>query len=217
MIAYLNSAQSNPDVLSQRITVTNRTDYNSDQEIKPGDPVKMGSTYTVEDLIERMIRYSDNNADHALIDNIEAQKLNIVSQDLRVPIPSTENVGSDYMTAGEFTLFLRILYNSTYLNETLSEHALQVLSESDFKSGLVAGVPTNITVSHKYGLVGYIFGQTEQAPKSRELHDCGIIYNPRASYILCVMTKSSASLANIETAIKDISSLVYQQVSNNYH
>ena len=108
-----------------------------------------------------------------------------------------------------YARFLRILYNSTYLSRDLSEKALELLSSTDFRSGLVGGIPSDINVAHKFGQ--YSDG-TSTDPI--ELHDCGIIYFPKNPYLLCIMTRGTTDLSVLETVIKKISSSVYGLVSN---
>ena len=168
-----------------------------------------------------MIKDSDNNALSILSSNllIDVDALKAVYQDLEVPFladPANQQNPEkfDFMTTNNFSYFFRALYNGTYLDREYSEKALQILSDVDFKDGLVAGIPNGISISHKFGLEsvapnGFVI-------TSRELHDCGIIYYPQTPYLLCVMTKSDSSIPSMETAIKNISSFVYKKVDNQY-
>jgi len=216
MIAALKTAEANPAIL-QKVSITIKgDDQNASQEIKPTDYAKVGQTYVLGDLLEKMIRFSDNNAAYVLTSLLGIENVKAVYDNLGVPfvVPDEkvlDNNDTDYMTSDKFSLFFQVLYNATYLNKEMSEKALQVLSETDFNDGLVAGVPADTTVSHKYGL-STIQDQTGK-PIRRELHDCGIIYYPQKPYILCVMTKNNSSLLDAERTISEISALVYQEVN----
>lgn len=83
-----------------------------------------------------------------------------------------------------------------------------MLSKTSFKKGLVAGVPKNIMVSHKYGERLYVDSNEAQ------LHDCGIIYFPQTPYLLCIMTRGE-NFAELENTIKEISKNVYETFSHN--
>jgi beta-lactamase class A len=213
MIAYFKIAESNPKIFSQKIKYTAGEDQNLDQEIKPKDFAKVGQEYAVDDLIGKMIKYSDNNALSLLNGFIPYSTLEMLYEDLKVPPPldkiTPENF--DYVTTKDISYFFRVLYNSTYLSRDLSEKALKLLGETDYANGLVAGAPPGVEVTHKFGLKGFQY-KTKGVIDARELHDCGIIYHLKNPFLLCVMTKSSASLPNIEQTIKNISSLVYQEV-----
>jgi beta-lactamase class A len=221
LIAYLKYAETNPDILSQKITITAGTDENSQQEIAPQDYAKANETYSIEELLEKMIKFSDNNSFYTLLNNFDVNTLQSVYQDLQVPFYAdpTNNTNDpqskDYMTTEKFSYFFRILYNGTYLHKDSSEKALELLAQTDFSKGLAAGIPqNNIPIAHKFGLV------TQKIDNAlivaRELHDCGIIYHPQNPYLLCVMTKSQSEIPDIEDIIKNISSIAYQEVNNNY-
>jgi len=212
MISYFRIAESNPNILSRTVKYIEEPDFNAGQEIPPKEFAKIGETYTVEELIEKMIKYSDNNSLYSLIKLINTSILISLYQDLQVPFPvnSVHPENLDFITTKDVSYFFRVLYNSTYLISNLSEKALQLLSETDYDNGLVAGVPEGTKVSHKYGLDSLEYMGTI---KERELHDCGIIYHPKDHYFLCVMTKSSSGISDIENTIKNISALVYQEVS----
>lgn len=217
MIAFYKMAESNPGFLSQGIKYVSGIDANAGQEIKPEDYAKIGNIYTVEELIEKMIKYSDNNSTLLLLslinpkqpDDTKIPAIRSIYDNLQIPFPTEfkEPENFDFLTAEDLSYFFRILYNATYLGDDFSEKALQLLSETDYKNGLVAGVPEGTVISHKFGIENVV---KEGAVTGRELHDCGIVYHPKNPYLLCVMTKSSANLPDIESAIKGISAATYQ-------
>jgi len=172
------------------------------QNIKPSQTLEFGKEYTVEELIRRMIVYSDNGAATLLYAQLNADYLSSIYSDMGVEQP---NIGrtENYMSVSEYAAFFRILYNASYLNRDMSEKALNLLSKSEYKNGLLAGVPADIVVSHKFGerIYDNIF----------QLHDCGVIYHPKSPYILCLMTRGE-NFANLEGAIKDISKGVYDEI-----
>ena len=77
---------------------------------------------------------------------------------------------------------------------------------TSFKDGLLAGVPRDVTVAHKFG--SRRIGESEKV----QLHDCGIVYAPERPYILCVMTQGS-DFTKLAGVIKSISANVYQSVA----
>lgn len=212
MIAYYKEAETNPAILTTKVSVKGGTDYNVGQEIMPRQTAEPGKDYTIAELIDMMIKYSDNNAYAILSTHIGQDPLKQTYADLKVPFPSDQTDYPDFITTNEFSYFLRVLFNATYLNRDYSEKALEILSDVDFKDGLVAGIPSGTTVAHKYGLL------TKTGPNdvNRELHDCGIVYHPKNPYLACVMTKSSGTIEKATTAIKEISELSYQEADSNY-
>ena len=155
-----------------------------------------------------MIVDSDNDALTALYDN-DRQVFIDVLQRLRITPPPTIET-EDFMSPKTYAQILRTLFSSTYLSRSASEQALQMLSYTSFKQGLVAGVPAGTIVAHK-------FGEHTQAindqPLSHQLHDCGIIYYPGRPYLLCVMTRGQ-NFSQLENVISGISRVVYQQISS---
>ncbi len=61
---------------------------------------------------------------------------------------------------------------------------LETMSHSSFTKGIVAGVPEDVLVSHKFGEAPLKTGEVQ-------LHDCGIVYAQQSPYLLCVMSQGS--------------------------
>jgi len=85
---------------------------------------------------------------------------------------------------------------------------LEFLSQVEFKEGIVAGVPRDVVVSHKFGERGTADSNTLQ------LHDCGIVYYPSNPYLLCVMTRGS-DFEKLKEVIKTISATIYREIKKN--
>jgi beta-lactamase class A len=214
MMAYYATAENSSNILSEENAYPAAApDLNTQQEIPPSEAITPGQEYTNEQLIEYMIKYSDNDAADvlsALSTPDEVQGVQDVYSDLRVPVDSDVTASSsDIMTPRQYAILFKTLYNATYLSRDYSEQALALLTQTTFTQGIVAGVPSSTIVAHKYGLASYLSGGV---PYQWELHDCGIVYAPGHPYLLCVMTKGTTSIAAQEKTIADISSAVYDQV-----
>jgi beta-lactamase class A len=215
MMAYYKEAETHPGLLDEQVTITDPNDYNNGTTIKPKEFPVYGKTHTNMELLTFMIEYSDNTSFQVLLKNLGTEKFNQVYNDLQLHF--TDNVASisDYMTPYQFASFFRTLFNATYLDRDSSEAALSLLSNSDYKNGLEAGIPDeNIQVAHKFG-IGVV--TKPDGSQQGELHDCGIIYNQDHPYLLCVMTKStSLDVTHVEKTIAAISSTVYDSAKNNF-
>lgn len=213
MMAYYALAESTSSILDAPITYpVGSTDLNNTQETKPAIALVPGQTYTVNELIEHMIKYSDNNAAALLFNALDPGTVLNIYNELQIPInnnPTVDNL--DFVSAQQLTLLFRVLYNSTYLSRDDSENALRLLSETSFTDGIVAGVPSSTTVSHKFGIVGIT---QNGIPAERELHDCGIVYAPNHPYVVCIMTRGSSNLQTMENTIADVSRTIYRDVEN---
>jgi beta-lactamase class A len=204
LISYLELANKNPNILSQELYYpgydAKGQHYPPSQSLSPGN-------YSVEKLLEVMITGSDNVAMAALVDN-NLEGFKEVYKNFRLPAPPVKDVSSDYMSARSYSAIFRTLYNATYLSRDNSEKALELLTKTSFKEGIVAGVPEGITVAHKFG---EHTSEENGAVVDTELHDCGIIYYPAKPYLLCVMTRGKNFEAQ-QKVIADISKIAYQFV-----
>lgn len=207
MIALFKEAEANLDILSKELAYDGKTNLSFEAQYPPTVELKSGSIYTMEELMARSIMYSDNNAQWLVMGALtDPDSLEIFS-DLGIQPPTEDKLGIDFMSVKDFAYFFRILYNASYLNVDYSEKALRLLTKSDFKNGLRAGVPDNIPVAAKFGEINIV----KENSSGKELHDCGIIYYPRRNYLLCVMTKGG-EYEQMANSIKDISRLTYDYI-----
>ncbi len=208
LIAYLKQAETNPDILKKEIVPIIATDSGDNiQNIKPSISLAPDKKYSIEELLEKMIVYSDNDAYNTLSESLGANDFSKIFQDLDIDISKAfTNPNGDIITVKDYASFYRILFNASYLNQDMSEKALSLLSQSQYKDGLVAGVPQNISVAHKFG--ERKFSDTGET----QLHDCGIIYLPQKPYLLCIMTRGNDITKSSQT-IKKISQEVFQYLN----
>jgi len=205
MISVLKKAETYPQLLTQKVAYNN-PDLKSYQNTDVADKLLFGRSYTVEDLLKRTIDYSDNVSSILLEGAISNKDLRKTYDDLGIPDPYYLNDQSGYMlSVGLYSSFFRILYNASYLSREMSEKALEYLVKTDYKKGLVAGVPPNITVAHKFGL--------RKINEIKQLHDCGIVYFPDHPYLLCVMTSGTVP-EYLDNTIAEISHFIYQEIGS---
>jgi beta-lactamase class A len=215
MMAIYEMAENTSTFLDQQTSYPlGLPDLNTQQEIPPTNSITPGSLYSVNQLVDYMIKYSDNDAAAVLTTLADQSDLTGIYSDLNIPLSSNVTAStSDIMTPEQYSILFRTLYNATYLSRDFSEEALELMTQTTFTQGIVAGVPSSTVVSHKYGLVSYVSGDT---PEEWELHDCGIVYIPSNPYLVCVMTDGTASIAAQEKTIADISKTVYTEVENGF-
>ena len=199
MLAYLNGSTENPSILDKKLYYSqtpNQETYHTQKAIPSG-------YYSVRTLIGWMIQNSDNDAVTAL-EADDGDRTARVFSELQLSLPNATS--TDFMSARNYSRLFRVLYDSTYLPPLLSEQALSLLSQTTFTQGLVAGVPEDTVVSHKFGERTSV--NNAGTVTGRELHDCGIIYKGEHPYFLCVMTKGS-DFSKLQNIISDISKLTY--------
>jgi beta-lactamase class A len=202
LISYLKLANKDPAILEKKHYYNLKEE--GDQYYKPA-PLKPGY-YNNLKLLQQMIVYSDNTAMMLLEEN-NIDEILKVYKELSMPNP----VGSskDFMSPLYYSRLFRLLYNSTYLPRTYSDQALELLTYTQFNEGITKYLPKNIEVAHKFGEQTF----TEDGKvKSRELHDCGIVYYPGNTYLICIMTEGD-DFAKLEKVIANISKIAFEYQS----
>lgn len=207
MIAYYQKAESDPSLLNKMVKNDLTSDGNRMENIKPSTSIEPGKSYTIDELINRMIVFSDNNAKDLLLANRDERDLGKVEADLGLSI--MEN-GENFMPLKAYSGLFRVLYNASYLNEEMSQKALELLTKTEFKQGLLAGVPPDVMVAHKFGERRIIHPDNSE---EQQLHDCGIVYFPSRPYLLCMMTRG-ADLNVLAGVIRNVSQAVFAEVSS---
>jgi beta-lactamase class A len=207
LMAYLKQSESDKSILKKTYPYTDSQDRNVSEHVKPKQPMVRGQVYTVEDLLHRLIVFSDNNALFILVDNLPLSVQDKVYTDLGITIPGVRG-SDDFMSVKDYASFFRILYNASYLSKDSSQKALSLLSEVDFTDGLRGGVPKDVPVANKFG--------ERQAGTTQQLHDCGIVYLQDHPYLLCIMSRGS-DFDELASSIKTVSRLVYTEVSKQEH
>jgi len=183
MLAALKRAEDDPSFLKKKFLFDRHLDDVVPNILDTG-LVQMGKSYTVEDLLFKMIAYSDNDAKNLILINLPPNSIEKTLVDVGLVVPDMSNQ-VDIMSVRDYSSFFRILFNATYLSRTMSEKALQILASADFKKGIVAGVPDGTVVAHKFGERAFADNNVKQ------LHDCGIVYSPSGPYLVCVMTRGT--------------------------
>lgn len=206
-IAFLKQATSNPEILKRNILNKKSPELELSPQYIPAKTLEDGKNYTVEQLLDYMIIFSDNQAKDLLLGNIDQAVINKVYKELSILTPP-DTFADDFMTVKEYASLFRVLFNASYLSREMSEKALQVLSQTDFKAGLVQGLPPNIIVAHK-------FGERQLANGVSQLHDCGIVYFPNHPYLICIMTRGN-NYQKLPGIISGISRLTYEEMKEKY-
>ena len=206
MIAVLRAAEEIPELLNYQVEMSgayagliNVEDVS--QTIEPG------KLYTVNELLEKMIAYSDNAAADLLMKVLKevdgtGDSVTKMYRDMGMLAARDQY----RLSVKSYSSLFRIVYNARFLGPEMSQKALELLTHSVEKRGIVAGLPSDAVVAHKFGI------RDVPGEKIKQYHDCGIVYlatGPR--YLLCVMTQSS-SVENGIKFISEVSKLVYEEV-----
>ncbi len=210
VISLFRYAQDNKDIFNKKIFLTKDYVDNSYPQNSGSALVQMkeGEEYSLLEVAERTLVYSDNLGVNLILDNVPPNYL----EELYLTLGG-DGISSN-VRVKDYASFFRLLYNSSYLDRNLSEKLLSILSKTEYKDGIVAGIPKDIIVAHKFGeyTVDEAFdGGVSLLTTEAQLHDCGIVYLPERPYILCVMTRGK-DIDSQEKAIAELSKMIYEEV-----
>lgn len=205
-VSYYWRAEDEPEILQSTILYQKTADnFEANQPYGPTHALENNTTYTIEELITLMLQESSNEAALALSQIAGVEQIQKVYRDFGQAEPS---LGADFIIdVRTYASFFRTLFNATYLDRRDSEKILGLLAQSTFREGIVAGVPADVAVAHKFGTREFN-GQAA----TRQLHDCGIVYAGEIPYLLCIMTQGR-DFSVLAEFIKEVSAVVYKNVS----
>ena len=202
LITYLKMEEEHPGILNKSVAFNqNFTSDKTAHIITKG--IEFGKSYMIRQLLEYMIEYSDNNATFILNQNIDVAMFKKVFTDLGLAAPDW-NSSTYPISASGYSIFMEVLFNASYLNIKDSEFAVNLLTKSDFSSGIVRGIPVaNLLIAHKFGESGTNI--------NRELHESALVYINDRPYLLTIMTRGNndIELARLTQVIQGIANLVY--------
>jgi beta-lactamase class A len=208
MMMYMKWSEVDPGILSKKITVE-KNENQIPQSIKPSLSLTIGKEYTIDEILQYLIIYSDNTALTPLLKFIPENFYNQVFLDLGVPLPES---GDYTLSVKEYASFYRMLFNASFLWNDASEKALKLLSQSTYTQGIRAGIPAWTLVANKFGERELI----ENGKVQHQLHDCGIVYAPNYPYLLCIMTKWDTDMTTLATMIEHASYIVYDEIDKRF-
>lgn len=180
----------------------------SDKDGGSGDlcDARVGSTYAVSELLEKMIDISDNTATNMLIRLVGRTRINHsmvqlglehtrLTADIR-----TEGWGirSDLRTSpADLVRLLALMAHRELVDEWSSSEMISILEQDQYNTLLPEPLPDDVPIAHKTGS----FFDT--------LNDAGIVYADDAPYVIAVMTTALPSKDQGRTFIRSISRLAY--------
>ncbi len=203
LITFFKMNEKTPGLLDRKVTYSAPLNL-AKQAYYLSKSIEVGKTYTIRELLYYMIAYSDNNATMLLNQRMDLNIFKKVFTDLGLPNPDM-NSKDIPITAKDYSYFMRVLYNASYLNIEDSEFCTELLSHSDFVLGLVKGLPKDTKVAHKFGEAG--------DGVNAHFSESGIVYIHNSPYLLTVMTKGKDN-KTLPNVISDISKTVYEMINS---
>ena len=178
-------------------------------ESEPADGLTVGETITVEAALDRMVRVSSNAASHALLRTLGRENINTAMLALGLPetlLPTavtrtgvTDALGEEVATtsARDMLCYLTRAARGELLGPEPSARTRRLLFLTPDGDRIPVLLPPNTPVAHKTG----------EIPGVR--NDVGIVYAPRATYVLVVLGQSAdegeamATIARLSRKVYD--------------
>lgn len=200
-ITYLKHSEKDSDILNKKIKFEKAKYDSFYQLLDPKEKIQIGKEYDVNELIQKILIFSDNEALGLLKSNIDKKEITKTYRELGISLNGDED---NLTTVKDYSSIYRVLFNSSYLNTNNSIKLLELLTHVDFKEGLRKPIPENIKIANKFGERGI------KGSSNVQLHDCGIVYFPEHPYLICVMTKGT-DIEKQKTIIQTLSEKVYKE------
>lgn len=156
-----------------------------------------GSEYTVEYLIDLMLRNSDNTAMNMIYREFYTTDEINTRFDQDLELPDTRHAPF-VTTAVDMEHVFEILYFNLYLSRENSAYVLDILSNvpAGFNNRIVAGVPSGTKVAHKIGNLDNVY------------QDAGIVYSDSGDYIIVVLA-NNVTYQSAQATIQAVSSATW--------
>jgi hypothetical protein len=156
-----------------------------------------------------MIVHSDNIATLMLLHKVELDNVKKVESDINFKVDKNVSGNDNTISVKTYASTFRILYNASYLNQEMSNKALEILSKADFNYGIRASIPEHIKVAHKYGERDYLGPNNERLIS--QLHHFGIVYYQNKPFLLGFMIKGNNKEKMLQI-IEDLTHIIYNEV-----
>jgi len=202
LMTLLLMEEKHPGFLNKRVLYLSKIKNDRTAHII-SKSLPLNKNYSLKELISYMIIFSDNDAALLLTKEMDNGILTKIFTDLGLKEPKTDDVFYP-MTVKECSMFLETIFNASYLSLNSSEYALDLLSKTIYKNGMIKGIGSpDLKISHKFAEAG-----TE---KNKELHETAIIYINDKPYLLTIMTKGNTNIefAKLEEVLQAVAKQVY--------
>lgn len=189
------------DVLSTNYLYTyNSSDYETGTGLLQN--YSPGSTYTVDDLLDYLLKHSDNIAQNIFTRNIRWDEIDAFYMEYSEQSPSINSFSANnYTNPKEVSKILLNIYRSDTLSKELRRDFFTRMTNTEFEDRISQELSSSLTFSHKIG----------NAPQYNSWHDCGIVFNSDFTdpVVVCLMSKNTTYEEFIDSS-KAIASFLNQ-------
>ena len=134
------------------------------------------SQVTAQDALHAMMSVSDNVAANLLYDRLGYDNVNNMLRQLGLAYSGINNGGELFTTAGGMETLLEAIADGQAVSPGASEEMIALLESETINDRIPALLPPGTPVAHKTG------------NWDNATHDAGIVYSPKATYVIVVLT-----------------------------
>ena len=204
MIHIMKQSEENLKMLTEVVPLVKAPSM--DQIVPSNAQLDPSKGYYVQDLLRMMIVRSDNDAASTLAQKVNVGSYGRMFNELGLTALTGDSKDWNYqISAKDYSKFLRVLFNATYLNRKNSAYCLDMLNHTEYKNGFLRFLPESQKCAHKFG-ERFTKGETTQ------FHESGIFYLGGKSYVLTVMTEGY-SADELQQLLAEISKICYDYVN----
>ena len=144
---------------------------------------KVGSSYLIEDLLDYLLKYSDNVAQNILVRNIGVEKV----ADFYKKYSDFSEFGTFskdlFTTPEEVSNILYNIYQKDGWSKELRREFFARMTNTQFEDRIAQSLSEGLTFSHKIG----------SAPQYNSWHDCGVVFTEDFTHpnLVCLMSKDT--------------------------
>jgi beta-lactamase class A len=131
---------------------------------------------SVRELLQAMMRISDNVAANMLLDRVNAENVRRALRGFGLHVSTFAGGGSLPLNANETALLLEAIGRRQAFSPAASDEMLNLLSSEVYNDRIPALLPPGTRVAHKTG------------NWSNATHDAAIVFSPRATYVIVVLS-----------------------------
>jgi beta-lactamase class A len=167
---------------------------------------QVGASYSVKELLEKLLLDSSNSAYHMLKRQTTPEEQKTIVQEVGLEQLFTEE---GKVSAKEYSRLFRSLYVASYLNPDNSQFLLGLMKNSTYQKDLKAGLPPDVSFAHKWG----------ENALYKVYSDSGIVYANNRPYLIGVLIQTKfgdtgESKDYADSIMREISERAYKYVSN---
>lgn len=157
-----------------------------------------GTGKNVADCLNAMITVSDNTCGEALGKLVGWQSQNNALHTSGYTHTSLQARSDEITSAGDVALLLKRLHEGSALSPNSTQNFINLLKAQRINNRLPVGLPAGTVVAHKTGdLDGLV-------------HDAGIVYGPKGTYVISIMSGPWSAVGNAPAAFASASQQIYQ-------